>query len=871
MIKLDFDTTTAVFQNVFNVIEMKIRQVNSSYVLFLFCAVFACLQASAQEIQDLQQESNLSNRDRRNQNGLPIAHLSGLKTQIHGVVIDAKTGEPAYFANLILLEIRKGVYSDAKGRFLFRNVPYGSFTLRCTSFGYQTVEAPIFCDRELLQVDTIRLEPSDLRMDSLIITANRETWRISDKKLRIQPGVRVLDAKRLNSAPGILEPDLFRALLTLPGVTASNDVSNELYVRGGTPDQNLILLDRAVVYQPYHLFGIAGIFNTDFIDHVNFSLGGFSSQYGNRLSSVIDVRTKSGTPKTFTGSGTVSLLSSKLTVEGKPAKNWYYLASVRRTYLDFATKAVKWVGLAPEAIPYRFYDGLVKIEFTPYPSDRFGGSVFFSNDWFRRDVKTYRFTEDPTPIRLPMYYARQNAMIWGNFNLTGFWEHRMHNGFLSTVTVFRSQATTDIDQNNFWTTTSGASDSLIQLRDSLNTEGRAEPFDANNKITESSIKWDVEIPVSRNHELIAGAEISQVNFSYWWEFLDAAVNSELQVFFDGATDSLNYRQKVTNLAFYLEDIWSLGDWTLKPGVRVEHFGNAKNGWTLSPRCAVRYDLTPELAIKTSGGLYYQSLFTSRERGNVGFLEIPFSTSSMPLQKSIHGMLGAEYFPTPDDKWTIDLYYKSFSHLYRNQINNLPRPVFLEGSGNAYGGELSYRHTGKKFSCEVAYVLAWTRRTFVNQPYYPPYDQRHIIQILATKSLPKNWTLDARWVLNSGRAYRPSRFTTNYYDYDPITQSYRHRINGEFSLNHMNFSGRFPVYHRLDISLVKTIHYKSWTLKPFINLINAYYKNNPLFYANLYNYNNYELSDEPIPQKKRVDKRKAFGIPVIPSFGAHFEF
>ncbi|MBL7962108.1 TonB-dependent receptor plug domain-containing protein, partial [bacterium] len=164
-----------------------------------------------------------------------------------------------------------GTYSNSKGQFSLTKVPFGSYFLRIMDISHEYALLPLDVNEPVINLDTIRLKPKIYEGENIVVTAEKNNLAINDEKLRLQPSVIVLRRKEINAKPGILEPDLFRALQTLPGVTTTNDLSNELYVRGGTPDQNLITLDRAVVYQPYHMFGFAGIFNTDIIDYVNFS------------------------------------------------------------------------------------------------------------------------------------------------------------------------------------------------------------------------------------------------------------------------------------------------------------------------------------------------------------------------------------------------------------------------------------------------------------------------------------------------------------------------------------------------------------------------------------------------------------------------
>lgn len=797
---------------------------------------------------------------------------SGQFTSVRLTIVDARTSEGIYFANVTISGSRRGALSDAHGQAVVQHIPYGDYTLRITALGYLPLDKALHLSSQEISLDTIRLEPSDIRLDSTIVFGERETWRVSDPKLRVQPSVIVIDHRKINSTPSVLEPDLFRTLQTLPGVTAPNDLSNELYVRGGTPDQNLITMDRAIVYQPYHLFGIAGIFNTDAIEQVNFSTGGFSAQYGNRLSSVIDVRTKSASPNKFSATGNVSLLSSKITMDGQPNKHWYYLVSLRRTYLDFATKAAVWLKIAPESIPYSFYDGLSKVVYRPNTLHEFGTSLFFSQDKFfskHRDYE-YVFNEFNVSRKLPMYSVGRLDYGWGNLNAAIYWDWQAGDLFRSRVTISQSKATIKLDEDLYYGYDSGAPDSIRRRTDSLNALQEKRPFDTRNYIVDRGFAWDTQWEWLNEHSMYLGVSLNLIEMSYYWKNFNAPPHY-VQVFYDFAPDSFRYQRRTTNLAFYIEDMWKKGDWTIKPGIRIENFSSNNRSLLISPRTAIRYDVSPKLALKGSAGIYYQSLFTARERGYIGFLEVPFSTENQ-VEKATHIIAGGEFFPNPNIRLTADIYFKHFNRLYRKDRSS-DSLHFDEGVGDAYGLEITYRRIGNKMSFEADYSLAWVTRTFDQKTYVTNYDQRHTLNLLFSYRLPKNWTVDARWVLASGRAYRPTEFygafvDINLFDGSVGTSPYAYEF-GQKNLDHLEFYDRYPFYHRLDISLVKTIRFNAWTLKPYVSIINTYYSNNPLFYD--YATSGSVITNEPDPRRLYYSKRKSYGVPILPSFGAFFEF
>ncbi|MBX7151605.1 carboxypeptidase-like regulatory domain-containing protein [bacterium] len=801
---------------------------------------------------------------------------------INGIVVDGKTSEPLSYANLLIDSTGWGTYSNSSGDFTLKHIPYGNYYLRITVIGYEYELRSISLFQPLLDLDTIRLTPKIFEGENIVITGEKDPLRISDEKLRIQPSVIILDRKKITNTPGVLEPDLFRAMQTLPGITAPNDITSELFVRGGTPDQNLIMLDRAVIYQPYHMFGIAGIFNTDIIDEVNFSAGGFSSQYGNRLSSVIDVRTKSNAKDKFSGTGTLSLLSSKLTLDGRLNDQWYYLVSGRRTYLDKASKLTKTLGLVGESVPYNFSDLYGKVIFSPNETNQFSVSGFLSGDFYqktntRKFYKEY-FNQTGAFVREDLHYEfrRINDYSWHNYNFTANWQFKK-DWLISTITAYQSIATTDMDQDKVFRYDEQASDSIRHLVASINTNEDQHPLYTNNQINDKTIKWDIELELIKNHKFLLGAEYNRQILSYFWDNMDFNRTETYEVFFDVAPDSFTYHRLLNNYSFYIEDLWNIDNrFIIKPGLRIEKFDQSSPKTAISPRVAARYEYNDQIALKAATGVYYQSHFNSREKGYIGLLEIPFSTAGDRLQKSIHYIAGAEYYPDIRTRFSGEVYYKKLYRMAKNRRSTAISPIFVFGEGYAYGLELIWKKIGSRFSYEAAYSLAWTKRKFEGIEYFTPYDQRHTLSFLGSYKLPKNWSLDFRWTFNSGRAYRPAQFATEqfflngYFSNDRVTASeYVDNAEGT-EIDHVNIYGRMPIYHRLDVSFIKTIIYKKWTLKPYINIVNSYYKNNPLYYDVKETVKSFQTPEGYILSTTYA-KRRSFGIPIVPSFGAHFEF
>lgn len=790
---------------------------------------------------------------------------------LSGTIADRETREVLPAANVIFPETLWGASADRDGRFIVSGIPPGSYRVRINVIGYEMFEDTIDCVGSV-DLDTIWLIPKTLEGEEVVITGQRAAeYRAGDAKLDIQPSILVLRRAEINRSPGLLEPDLFRSLQNLPGITTTSDVSNEIYVRGGTPDQNLIMLDRTVVYQPYHLFGIAGIFNPDLIDQVYVSTGGFSSEYGTRLSSVIDVRSRVGEPGRVNGAGSVSLLSSKLTLFGRPTADIDYVASYRRTYLDWASSLIAAAGIIPEGIPYYFQDGYLKVQRRVGATQKVGASVFFSEDHYEQRHKKWAGTYDDNTrkfTRYPYYFSDNSTFMWYNLNGSLFLEMGKAETGLHQLTLSRASTSYDLDQDQFWRATASAPDSIRRRVDSLDRVEQSTPFDARNRLTDYSVRWDSEIPMG-TVQWFLGAQVTALETSYRWKHLDWDNLQAIQVFYDNAPDSFRYSNKSKYAAIYSDVSIAWDDWTFKPGLRLEYYRFSKPSVVVGPRVAVRWEMSDAWTWKAAGGLYYQSQFTARERGYVGFSEISFSSYKLPLQKAVHMIVGAER-EQGLWKFTGDIYGKRYDHLHRRVLSSPLTLEFEQGHSNAVGLELTAARGGRGWTIEGTYALAYVDRNFNGARYFPNHDQRHTIMLNVSWSLPRQWELSSRWAFNTGRAYRPTRFygISGEFEYD---QLYLETETPTFQeLEHLNYCSRLPIYHRLDISLTKTIRYKKWTLRPFLNILNVYYNTNPLYFERAYS-SDTKFTNEPFPRYLNRVTLKPYGMPIIPTFGASFEF
>ena len=776
---------------------------------------------------------------------------------LKGRVVHSISGDPLADVNIEIAGTGYGTATDGGGFFTIR-VPAGKEDVKASMIGFDPAlrrNVPVHPDKATYV--TFRLRPTVIELEEVKVVSTRE--RVPEQ-MQLDPSVRAIRRAGLIDIPTIGEPDLFRALQTMPGVSSPNDISNELFIRGGDSDQNLILLDGAVVYSPYHMFGLAGAFNPDLIEQVNLSLGGFSARYGDRLSSVIDVETRTGSPETVKGFVNLSLLSSKLTTINKLATNLNFIFGARRTYHDVAARV--FVG---KRVPYYFYDMYGKLVFQPNAKDLIYFSTFFSRDQFRdKTVDRFRDVDVPSTslLRPGDGYSeiRNDRFAWDNLILTTHWLHEFSPGNQFEVQFSQSSSPSDFTISQGFEAGFNATDATRTLVDRRNSEASfLENVDTDVSILDRTFRLDATVSQFNNQVWNFGVGYSFLRMDYAWQNLfNQFEQNELILFFDRAPGDFDYKRRLHHSYFYLENLWQVTDrLTLRPGLRLEN-RDFKSKAVVDPRVTLNYQLTSDIELKAAYGRFHQGLATSAQEGLFRFLPVLFPTENdTPLEKADHFIASMRW---DLNRWrvSVDSYYKKLSNILR-AVNGTPD--FEQASGKAYGLELGVKKLGDRLNFEMNYGLAFSKRDFRNHEYFNFSDQRHNFTMFGKYHLGKNWMLNFRWVLASGRPFTPSEVLFQRKVLDPITGEWHliDRIDSPTAdFSDRRNQVRYPVYHRLDLGLVKRIQKRGWAILPYVQAVNAYYRRNVLYYDWKFNNGQFERKITPM-------------LPIIPTFGVSFEF
>lgn len=686
---------------------------------------------------------------------------------IHGFVREKATKEPVIMGNVWIKDTTIGTTTNMKGYYVLSGLEPGTYEIYFRYMGYKTevVKQTISVNQDI-EVSTM-LEEEVLAGEDVVVTAEREK-----RELDIKPGQIVMPTTTLRKVPQVAEPDLFRAMQMLPGVATLSDFSAGLYVRGGSADQNLILLDNIDVYNPNHLFGFFSSFNTDAIKSAELLKGGFPAMYGGRLSSVLNVINKEGNRENFQGTARLSLLSSMATIEG-PWEHGSWMLAGRRTYIDLAAKVS---GL--DDIPdYYFYDGHGKINYDIDRNNQASFSFYVGQDKLKFEAG-----------------QMDGSLVWGNKTFSAQWMHLFSSNLYSQFVFAGSRFDSDTE---------------ISLDDNK--------FGFYNEVTDLALKGWLTYTPSTKHSFDVGFEAKMVDFDLNNEVVDLkAYNS-----YTG-----NY------LSGYIQDNYKLGlvD-IIQAGFRLDYYSDG-NYVNTNPRFSWKHLMNEKIHTTLSYGQFSQFLNSVQEEGmSFSDMWIPVD-ETVDGGKAEHFIFGITYDNHTSFSLEFEAYYKRFINLAEFKPWE-SRPAdedfndqtaadnFLMGKGRAYGADVYLRNNIWGFEGWLGYSLCWTKKKVdgynFDREYYPTYDRRHTITAIQDYHITRKWRVNFAFKYGSGQPYTEA--TARYTGQNPNGTTFPVALTGEKNVY------RLPAYHRLDIGTFYDTRIFGLDSEIYLQVINVYnYKN-----------------------------------------------
>lgn len=722
---------------------------------------------------------------------------------VNGVVRDRRTGEPLAYASVELKGTGQGTATNASGYYYLGGVEAGRYQLVISYIGFQTFQQPIEVSSGQLTTVNAELEPEPVRLGEVKVTAERARF-----EREVVVSAQRLDTRQLVLLPKLGgEVDIIRSLQLLPGVITVSDFSNKLYIRGGSPDQNLILLDGITVYNPSHLFGVFSPFVPEAVSDVQLLAGGFPARYGSRLSSVLDVTTREGNSRSYSGEGSVSMIAAKGIAEG-PIPRGSFLFAGRRTYLpDLLLKAFGVPGLN-----YYFYDLMGKVNHRLNPDHRLTLSGLGAED-------VLSFWDPAQPE------AFKSRLTWGNrglsLRLTSIWTPVLYGELLTAWSSFFS-------------------DFSVRFAD-------ASPVTMKVNLTTWQLKSDFTCYPHDRHTLGFGLDLQRNDIG-------------LKVRFD--TIQFSPRDTLLPLAGYLEDRWEVAARRLfvRPGLRLAWYSKGRR-FEPEPRLGIKLLFGDNTAWNAAIGRYTQPLVT------LNSTEALFSIYDVwvpvPANRQIpsawHYITGVEHWFSEDLTVQVEGYYKDYRHLLENRYGDLftPPDSLLDARGYSLGAELLVKRTAGRVNGWLAYSWMWTRREAGGERYFPHYDRRHSLNLVINfPALLLEFDLNLRWTIGSGLPYAG---IAGYY-YRQVERP-GGPADEELGLIYSDRDAfRYPPYHRLDVSLSRTGRLGNRVeASVFLDVINLYNARNVLLYY-------WDTGADGRPVRRQVSM-----LPILPTLGLRMKF
>lgn len=651
--------------------------------------------------------------------------LSAQNFTLSGYVRDGGSGEAMTGATIHVPSIRRGAYTNNYG-FFSLTLPEGNYQVVISYLGFRpdTLDVGLFQNQSV----EVELSPQSATMDEVQIFASSDAYEREVKSPQMSQ-IRV-DVNQMKLIPTLAgEPDLMKVVQLLPGVTKGGEGTTSILVRGGDPDQNLILLDEAVVYNVSHLFGFFSVFNADALKDLTVIKGGFPAQYGGRLSSVLDISMNEGNMREYHVKGGIGLLSSRLTVEGPIVKEkGSFSISGRRSYIDQVFKVIG------QTVPYYFYDVNAKANYRIGEKDRLYFSTYLGDDVLYTPELS---VEVDSSEQLGLGEVDFGFRL-GNLTSTLRWNHLFNERLFANTSAIFTRFQYDINGS--------FADNQIFI---------------GSDVLDLGLKSDFGYFINPSHTLRFGGQGIQHRFRPNVLSADGDIGQLLQ---DREVESI----WATELALYVQHEWQMLD-----NLRV-NYGLRLSGAVvpealypgLEPRASLVYTLNDRNSFKFGYAVMrqYLHLVSSSTVALPTDLWYPVTKDVKPQTSNQFAASFTHHFPGIQSLFTVEAYYKQMNNLteYREGANLILNDDFqselIQGAGEAYGVELLLKRDEGRFTGWVGYTLAFSQRFFDElnggNPFWAKYDRRHDLSVVSLYKITDRLSVSAVYTYLSGPRFTP---------------------------------------------------------------------------------------------------------------------
>ena len=761
-----------------------------------------------------------------------VIHLTSFSQNctFRGFVYDKETGTPLVSAIVTFKSSNQGAYTDGEGLFAIAELKPGKYIAYSTNVGYDTVFFALEAKSGKVISHNFYITSKSKQLNQVYVNADkiRKTKEINISKTTIKP----VQLTRIPSVGG--EPDLVQYLQVLPGVVFSGDQGGQLYIRGGSPVMNKVLLDGLTVYNPFHSIGLFSVFDSDILKSVDVYSAGFSSEYGGRISAIVDVKTRDGNKNKFSGKVNSSPFNSKVLLEGPLNKyeagksSSSFIVSYKNSYLN-KSAPVFYPNVNDGILPYSFSDLYSKLSFN---SAKGSSMSIFGFDY-------------------------SDAVDFPNSTSYNWKSRGLGTKFLLIPDGSKTILDGSVTFSNY----------LIQQIE-LDTRPRKSGINGYN------VNLNFSRFVNESDKLKYGLEMNGFRTDFeFYNTLNRKISqnentSEINAYFNYLK---NFNKRVL----------------LETGMRMQRYASLQET-TLEPRLRLKYNISKRLRFKASTGIYSQNLMSAVSDRDVvnlfyGFLSGPTDLPetfmgeevTSKLQKSRHAVAGFEFDINSISEVNLEGYIKDFTqitNINRDKIfdntreNQATRPYYLYENyivenGEAYGFDVTYKLENKRWYLWNVYSFNIVNRNDGRRTYQPHFDRRHNINIVGSHDFGKDlvWNANVRWNFGSGF---PFTLTQGFYEqlnFNGGASTDYTTTNGDLGILYDDLNrGRLPYYHRLDASIKRKINFKredkdSKRKAEIIASVTNVYNRQNIFYFDRINY-------------KRENQ-----LPLLPSLSLSYSF
>ena len=729
------------------------------------------------------------------------------KGTLNGYVKEEGSDETLVGATVYVIGTKKGAYTNKAGFYTIPDLDPGTYQIRVSSVGYDKKRFEVeIKSNETLRRDFV-LPRGEILTEEVHVTAEKEVEKRQISISKVNIPVEQMKEIRIGG-----ESDVFRTIQMLPGVLSSSQISSGLYIRGGSPDQNLILLDGSTVYNPTHLFGFFSSFNSEAIKDVELIKGGYPAEYGSRMSAVLNITQKDGNKNDYHGLFSLGTISSKLSFEG-PVGNGSFFLGGRRTYFELIKLALPDQDEIPD---FGFYDLNAKVTQDLSQNDRVFASGFMSRDFL---------TFDQSGFDLDMELGNTS----GSVRWTHIYDGKLFSDVNFTASRYFNEATQDL--------------SGFKIR-------------LNNSIADYSLKGSLEWFTTNNLTLKSGFSISNYKFHYEQNISGSDEDVE-----EGTTEGGRLNLIVHDWTYdvFAQTNYQFTDLlSMQAGLRASYWEKSEQT-VFDPRLALRWQMQENFAIKATWGIFHQYLrLASNENFSLFDTWLPTDKTVQP-SKANHYILSFETMPFEDIELNFDVYYKTLNNISEVNQKSLEgsavKDVFFNGNGEAYGFEIFLQKRVGKIAGWIGYAYGHVVARFdsINggQEFRPKFDRRHDLKLVLSYQHDENWDFGANFTFQSGQSYTGA---SSYYRASLPSENYGHTQ----VVPTQRYGLRLPPSHQLNLNATYNTTLFDLPLNVILDIFNVYSRQDILMRY-------YETDGEEITVE---DVRL---LPIIPSVSIELKF